>query len=89
MKSFTKPEFFNGAELIAELKTANVNINGRPEIDGNGILWLDVTDEVKTQEVLNNHNGTVIAPDLSTARQTLLTRLGITEQEARILLGGN
>jgi hypothetical protein len=89
MKSFTLPKLFNGAELIAELKVANVNINGRPEIDGNGILWLDVTDEVKTQEVLNNHNGTVIAPDLSTERQAILDRLGLTEEEARILLGGN
>jgi hypothetical protein len=89
MKSFIKPEFFNGTELIAELKTANVNINGKPEIDGNGILWLDVTDEVKTQEVLKNHNGTVIAPDLSTSRQAILDRLGLTAEEAQLLLGGN
>ena len=31
-------------------KTAKVKINGFPEIDANGILWLDVTDEVKTTE---------------------------------------
>ena len=85
MKSFTLPEFFNGAELIEELKTAKVKITGRPEIDGNGVLWLDVTDEVKTQEVLNNHVGTIVAPDLSAQRQAILDRLGLTAQEAEIL----
>jgi hypothetical protein len=87
MKSFTLPKFFNGAELIEELKTAKVKVNGRPEIDGNGILWLDVTDETKTQEVLDAHVGTTNRPDLSIKRQEILNRLGLTEEEAAILLG--
>jgi len=87
MKSFTRPEFFNGTELIAELKIAKVKINGRPEIDENGILWLDVTDEVKTQEVLDNHVGTVVSPDLSIKRKVILDRLGLTADEAALLIG--
>ena len=87
MKSFTLPEFFNGAEFIEELKTAKVKINGFPEIDANGILWLDVTDEVKTQQVLDNHNGTVVAPDLSVQRQAIADRLGLTADELKVLLG--
>jgi len=87
MKSFTRPKFFNGAEFILELKAANVKISGRPEIDGDGVLWLNVTDEAKTQEILNNHNGTIISPDNSTARQAVLDRLGLTADEAALLLG--
>jgi hypothetical protein len=87
MKSFVKPEFFNGAELIAELKTAKVKVSGYPEIDGNGVLWLNVTDEAKTQEVLDAHVGTVVAPDLSAQRKAILDRLGLTAEEAAILLG--
>ena len=87
MKSFTLPEFFNGTEFVAELKAAKVAINGYPEIDGNGVLWLDITDEVKTQEILKNHNGTVVAADLSEQRKVILDRLGLSAEEASILLG--
>lgn len=86
MKSFDKPDFFNGAELITELEAVGVKINGYPEIDGNGVLWLDVTDEVKTQEVLNNHVGTTVIPDLTVKRQAVLDKLGLTAEEVAVLL---
>jgi hypothetical protein len=87
MKSFVKPEFFNGAELVTELKAANIAINGYPEIDQNNVLWLDVDDSAKTQKVLEKHNGTIIPPDLSAKRQAVLDKLGLTADEVAALLG--
>jgi len=42
MIKFDKPANLNGAELLAELKTAKIDVNGLPTIDANNDLWLDV-----------------------------------------------
>jgi hypothetical protein len=91
MIKFNKPENLNGAELINELAAAKIKVTGNPMIDGNGDFWLNIetNDQAKAKPIVASHNGTIIAPDKSAQRQALLTRLGITEEEARILLGGN
>ena len=89
MIQFTKPTNLNGSELLAELSTIGVVVKGDPLDDGNGNLWLDIksTDKTKTEGIVASHNGTVIAPNNATARAAILDRLGITADEAAILLG--
>lgn len=91
MIQFNKPETLNGEQLLTELNAVKIKIDGFPFIDGNGSLWLDIQDKdkTKTQEVIDNH----IAIDSNQAkaaqRQALLNKLGITAEEAQLLLGGN
>jgi len=88
MIKFAKPENLNGAELIKALKAGGVAITDYPTLDNNGDLWLDIasTNKSKAVTILAAHNGTVIAPDNSAAKAALLARLGITADEARLLL---
>ena len=91
MIKFNKPENLNGTELISELDSAGVKVKGFPLLDSNGDFWLDVAakDETKTKSIIAAHNGTTIAPDKSAARQAIADRLGLTAEEAQLLLGGN
>ena len=88
MISFTKPKNLNGAELLDELTAAGVTVEGRPSDDGAGLLWLDINaaEESKAAAIVAAHNGTTIAPDSATAKAALLARLGITAEEATLLL---
>jgi hypothetical protein len=93
MIKFNKPTNLNGAELVAELKLAGIIVNVRtsPSIDGNGDFWLDIPEEDKSkaEPIVSAHNGTMVAPDKKAARQAILDRLGLTAEEAQLLLGGN
>jgi len=93
MIKFNKPEQLNGEQLIEELKAIGVIVNDKtsPLIDGNGDFWLDIDlkDEVKAKPIVAAHNGTIVAPDKSAQRQAVLDRIGITAEEAQLLLGGN
>jgi len=88
MIKFDKPTNLNGAELLTELNSNGVAISVPPFIDGNGFFWLDVieTDIEKTKSIVEQHNGTIAVLDKSLERAALLTKLGITEDEARLLL---
>ena len=88
MIQFTKPINLNGKELLVELNNANVAITNLPMIDGNGNFWLDIaeSDVTAATSIVAAHNGTTIAPDNSAAKAALLEKLGITEEEARLLL---
>jgi hypothetical protein len=92
MIKLTKPTNLNGSELRDELNAGGVAISdafSAVSIDGNGELWLDIkaTDKTKAEAILATHNGTVIALDNSAAKAALLARLGITADEAKLLLG--
>jgi len=97
MIKFTKPNQLNGTQLIAELKAIGVIVNEKtsPLLDGNGEFWLDIEskDETKAKAIVDAHIGIDTAQAEATAkaaqRQAILDRLGLTEEEARILLGGN
>jgi len=88
MIQFTKPINLNGTELISELNNANVMVTGLPLIDDNGNFWLDIAESDITIATLivAAHDGTIFAPDNSVAKAALLEKLGITEEEARLLL---
>ena len=87
MIKFNKPNNLNGTELLDQLSAADITVNSRPLDDGND-LWLDISesDKDKAKSIVTAHNGTVTAPDNSAARQAILDRLGITAEEAQILL---
>ena len=88
MISFTKPTNLNGGELLAELKAGGVSITDWPLIDGDGVFWLEIAeaDKAKATPIVAAHNGTTVAPDNSEAKAALLDKLGITADEAKLLL---
>jgi len=87
MIKFNKPENLNGAELLAELTNAGVEIQELPYIDGNGDFWLDVkaTDKTQTTAIVAAHNGTIIAPEPTVADK--LANAGLTVEDLRAALG--
>jgi hypothetical protein len=89
MLQFTKPTELNGEQLIAELNDAGIKTNRIPLVDGNDNLWLDVAekDKSKAETIVNAHVGIDASITKATAKAVLLERLGITEDEARLLLG--
>jgi hypothetical protein len=91
MIQFTKPTNLNGAELLQELNDAGITVNGKPFLDGNNKFWLDISeaDKTKAEPIVTAHNGTVTPPDNTAAKAALLSKLGITADEAQLLLGGN
>jgi hypothetical protein len=87
MIQFTKPINLNGAELVDELKAGGVSVTGWPKLDGD-VFSLDIpdADKAKAAPIVAAHNGTIIPPDNSADKAALLTRLGITADEAKLLL---
>jgi hypothetical protein len=88
MIQFTKPTNLNGTELLDELNSVGVSVTGLPVIDDNGNFWLNIaeSDVTAATSIVAAHNGTTIAPDNSAAKAALLEKLGITEEEAKLLL---
>lgn len=89
MIKFNKPNNLNGLELINELRSAGVNIEKPPLIDGNNEFWLDVSpeDEALAAQVVATHNGTTIAAEPTAADK--LAASGLTVQDLKDLLGLN
>lgn len=87
MIQFRKPINLNGTELIEELKQANINVVGLPMVEDEMLkLNISEADTANATAIVAAHNGTVIAPDLLATKAALLAKLGITEEEARLLL---
>ena len=89
MIKFNRPTNLNGTELLNELNNGKVKITEPPTLDGNGDLWLNIDpkDQAKAKSIVDAHNGTVVAPDLTSTRQAIFDRLGLTADEAKLLLG--
>ena len=88
MIQFTKPTNLNGTELLAELNAGGVSITESAMIDGEGNFWLDIAeaDKAKATPIVATHNGTIVAPDKSAEKAALLAKLGISADEAKLLL---
>ena len=88
MEQFRKPEFLNGEQLIVELKIAGVSVNESPILDENSVLWLDIksADKSKAAEIVESHIGVDIDKGRAVAKSALLDRLGISADEATLLL---
>jgi hypothetical protein len=89
MIKFTRPTNLNGVELLAELNAAGIEITEPPFDDAQGNLYLSIADADMNQAalVIAAHDGTIIAPDNSAKKAALLAKLGITSEEAALLLG--
>ena len=90
MIKFNKPKNLNGLELIKELLEAGIKIdnNTSPYIDGLGDFYLDIIEgdiDIAAQ-IVEAHNGTTAKPDYAAQKAALLEKLGITLDEAKLLL---
>ena len=91
MIKYTKPTELNGSQLRKELNAAGVKISDSLEsvtIDGNGDLWLDIADKdkAKTETIVASHIAIDESIAKGAAKTALLERLGITAEEAKLLL---
>ena len=88
MHTFPMPAQLNGEQLINELKTDGVVVDGLPEDWADGLLRLNIkdTDNAKTLEIVNKHIGLDLEIAKATKKAALLDKLGITEDEAKLLL---
>jgi hypothetical protein len=86
MIKFNKPANLNGKELLAQLKTQNVEVTGFPFIDDEDSLWLDIAnkDQEKAEAVISAHNGTQIAPEPTIAEKLASVGLSIEELKAAL-----
>ena len=93
MIKFYKPDVLNGTQLVEELKKGGINIDAdkSPRIDGNGDFWLDISeaDKAKAEPIVAAHIGIDQSGTKAAQRQAVLDRLGLTAEEAKLLLGGN
>lgn len=88
MIQFDKPQNLNGFELVAELEAKGIKVIEPLFIDGNGDFWIDIDaqDKEAATLVVSAHNGTVIPSDNTASKAALLDKLGITQEEAKLLL---
>ena len=84
MAIFNKPQNLNGAELIEELAVAGLTVN--EIIDhSDGTIEFNTADVVKAQQVVGQHNGTIIAPELSIEQK--LNSVGLNLNDLKVALG--
>lgn len=90
MKSYSIPKNFNGYLLRKELEKVNIFIE--EIIIHDDKLWLD-TDNDLADEIVANYKGKTLKQEQAEAeakeaqRQAILDRLGITADEAKLILG--
>jgi hypothetical protein len=87
MIQFTRPKNLNGAELVKELNDNGIEVTGKPFLDGNNDLWLDInkSDKAQAESIVAAHNSTTVAPEPSI--QDKLANAGITLDELKVALG--
>lgn len=78
-------------KLFNELVSAGIELQPTSAmycylLNEDGKIWIDTSEEnrSKVQSILDAHNS-----NTDDTRQALLNKLGITEEEAQVLLGGN
>ena len=86
MIKFTKPVNLNGAELLNELKQANIDVIGLPVVDGNNDFWLDIAeaDKAKATPIVAAHNGTIIPPEPTIEDKLASVGLSVTDLKAAL-----
>ena len=81
MIKFNKPSNLNGSELLTELKSVGVIVQGWPQVDGNGNLWLNIdeSDESKALHIVASHNGNTIPIEPTITDKLALVGLSIDD----------
>lgn len=87
MIKFIKPTNLNGAELLDELNAAGVSISEPPFVDGNGDLYLEISDSdaKKAETVVLSHNGNTAIPEPTIADKLASVGLSLEELKAALL----
>jgi len=86
MLNYKIPSNLNGAELLDELIAVGVSVNGLPKIE-NDELWLDIAnaDKDKAASIVDSHNGTTIAAELTVAEKLASVGLSIEDLKTALL----
>lgn len=87
MIKFTKPTNLNGIELLEELNAVGVSITEPPFVDGNGDLFLAISDAnaKKAEAVVAVHNGNIIPKEPTIEDKLASVGLSINELKAALL----
>jgi hypothetical protein len=87
MIQFTTPKNLNGAELLTELNAGGVSITQPPMIDGDGVLWLKLSeaDKAKAAAIVAAHNGTTVVPEPTITQKLASVGLSIEELKTALL----
>jgi hypothetical protein len=83
MTTYPKPENLNGAELIAELAAAGIEVN-RVQDNGDNTITLQ-TNDLKAEAIIAKHNGTTVAPEPTIAEK--LNSVGLNLNDLKAALG--
>jgi len=84
MKIFDKPKKLNGSELIAELKEAGIIVTQVFDF-ANGTIGFVTEDESMAATIVDAHNGTTVAPELTVADK--LASVGLSLPDLKAALG--
>jgi hypothetical protein len=88
MLSFIKPELLNGSQLVNELNNANIKVKGLPFLDGENVLWLDLSekDYSKAKEIVAVHIGQDETLIIEAKKEAILEKIGISKEELAFVL---
>ena len=83
MKTFTKPLNLNGAELISQLLSVGIKVDRITQNTPDTISF-ETDNEELAVSVIEKHNGTTVAPQLTVADK--LASVGLSIDELRVVL---
>ena len=84
MKTFTKPENLNGAELMAELAAVGIIVD-KVFDNADGTIGFDTNNESAAATVVAAHNGTTVAPEPTI--EDKLASVGLNLSDLKTALG--
>jgi hypothetical protein len=84
MAIFNKPQNLNGAELMQELATVGLSVEEIVDL-ADGTIEFDVKDAAKAKAIVDKHNGTVVAPELTVEQK--LHSVGLNINDLKVALG--
>lgn len=83
MKTFTKPKNLNGTELMAELNSVGIIVDKVCDF-ADGTIGFDTNNESEASKIVANHNGTIIAPELTVSDKLASVGLSLTDLKAAL-----
>jgi hypothetical protein len=83
MKTFTKPENLNGAELILELAAVDIVVEKVFDF-ADGTIGFDTNDESKAATVVAAHNGTTVAAEPTIEDKLASVGLNLTDLKSAL-----
>ena len=84
MKTFTKPENLNGAELITQLAAVGIIVD-KVFDNADGTIGFDTNNESAAATVVAAHNGTTVAPEPTI--EDKLASVGLSLSDLKTALG--